>query len=824
MGIFYDKIESGKGAVRYEFVKKLYLVCNAHLDPVWQWTWEEGAAETLATFKSAADLCEEYDYIFCHNEEWIYEFVEEYDPILFERIVKLAQEGKWRIMGGWFLQPDVLLPAGESLIRQIQYGKKYFSEKFGYFPKTAIGFDAFGHSRGLVQIMKKCGQDSYIVVRPQKNLLELPNDYFIWEGYDGSEIKTIRCPSYNTFLGRALEQTQKYVEDYKSVETGVMLWGVGNHGGGPSRKDLSDFKTFMENGDMEVKHSYPEEVFENLKFSVRYDKSLITCMPGCYTALNRMKQKYIRLENMLYETEKMASQTYLENKDYVYPEEKLFDVCKQMLKIQFHDILSGTVIKSGEKGALRVLENAYYTLEEIRANCFFFLLRNVERSAPGEYCICVYNAFPYEREENVEFEFTMEKNSNTALKPKITLYDENDKIIPIQVIKEESNVSIDCRKKIVFNYKLKAFSINRFRVTTELIENDYAKMDSNALEISTPYYQVIIDPTSGGISQFFVNGENYISRKGFGLYVYEDNEDPWGMGEEQLQSMGGFYSRIMLDQRPDGLFAGLKNLRVIEDGSIQKTVEALYIQKQNSFVVDYVFYKNRPYFDVKLKVFWNDKNKMLKLHIPVANEGHFIGQQVFGQERLYKDGKECVAQKFVSYGNGQKRFAILNNSSYGCSFENNVIKLSLLRGATYCAHPVDDMPIISYEKYIDVTDLGENEFSFRMGVFDNDALEKEAIEFSQPSYALSVGPTGGNYEKPVDRKVILSNPNISLVTMKKQYGKDSMIIRLFNNSKENAETELKIGESVKCVSFGRFEVKTLIYERGNIAESYETII
>ena len=804
-------------------MKKLFLICNSHIDPVWQWTWEEGAAETLATFKSAADLCEEYDYIFCHNEELLYEFVEEYDPHLFQRIVELVKKGKWRIMGGWFLQPDVLLPSGESLVRQIQYGKRYFLEKFGYFPTTAIGFDAFGHSRGLVQIMKKCGQDSYIVVRPQKNLMTLPDDYFIWEGYDGSEINTVRCGGYNTFLGKALEATNQYIEENGEKEIGVMLWGVGNHGGGPSRKDLNDLKTLIQNSDICVKHSYPEELFENLTVSEKYSESLITCMPGCYTALNKMKQKYILLENMLFETEKMATQTYLESESYIYPEDKLFETCKQMLKVQFHDVLSGTVIKSGEKSALQDLDGACCTLEQIRANCFFYLLRNVERSKPGEYCVCVYNAFPYARQENVEFEFTMEKNSNTSLKPKITLYDEEDNIVPIQIIKEESNVSIDCRKKITFDYKLKPFSINRFRLTTELIPNDNVRF-KNDFDISTPYYKASIDPATGELSQFCVSNQNYIDSKGFGLYIYEDNEDPWGMGDEQLKRMGGVRSKLMLDIRPDGLFDGLKSLRVIEDGVIQKTVEALFVHKQNSIVLDYVFYKNRPYFDVKLKVFWNDKNKMLKLHIPMSRDGVFTGQQVFGQERLYQNGKECVAQRFVSYGKEDKVFAVLNRSIYGCSMEKNVIFLSLLRGASYCAHPVDDMPIITYDKYIDVTDLGENEFCFRMGVFDPDTLEKEAAEFLQPSYALSVSPTGESREKISDNKVLLSNPNISLVTMKKQYKQDAVILRLFNNSPKKAHTELNIGNNSRQLFFDKFEVKTIVYKQNEITESFETVI
>ena len=143
-------------------MKKVYLVCNAHLDHIWQWQWEEGAAEALSTFKSAADLLEEYDFIFCHNEAALYEFIEKYNPKLFERIRALIAQGKWRIMGGWYLQPDVLLPNGESIVRQIQAGKKFFKEKFNVEPTAAVNVDSFGHSRGLVQILKKSGQKNSV--------------------------------------------------------------------------------------------------------------------------------------------------------------------------------------------------------------------------------------------------------------------------------------------------------------------------------------------------------------------------------------------------------------------------------------------------------------------------------------------------------------------------------------------------------------------------------------------------------------------------------------------------------------------------------------
>ena len=124
-------------------MKTVHLVCNAHLDPIWQWEWEEGAAAALSTFRAAADLADEFDYIFCHNEVTLYKYIEEYAPELFARIKKLIREGKWHIMGGWYLQPDCNMPQGESFVRQIQVGHAYFREKFGENPTPAINFDPF---------------------------------------------------------------------------------------------------------------------------------------------------------------------------------------------------------------------------------------------------------------------------------------------------------------------------------------------------------------------------------------------------------------------------------------------------------------------------------------------------------------------------------------------------------------------------------------------------------------------------------------------------------------------------------------------------------
>ena len=165
-------------------MKKIHLVCNAHLDPAWLWRWQEGLVAMLSTFRTAADFCEEYDgFVFNHNEALLYEWVEEHEPLLFERIKKLVKEKKWIIMGGWYVQPDCVMPSGESFISQIELGNEYFMEKFGVKPSVAINFDPFGHTRGLVQILKKMGYGGYLFMRPD----DIKGD-FIWEGFDGSRI------------------------------------------------------------------------------------------------------------------------------------------------------------------------------------------------------------------------------------------------------------------------------------------------------------------------------------------------------------------------------------------------------------------------------------------------------------------------------------------------------------------------------------------------------------------------------------------------------------------------------------------------------------
>ena len=181
--------------------KTLYMIGNAHIDPVWLWSWQEGFHEVKATFRSALDRMNEYDdFTFVASSAAFYEWIEQNDPEMFKEIQERVDQGRWQIVGGWWLEPDCNIPGGESFVRQALYGQSYFQSKFNTIARLAYNVDSFGHNGMLPQILKKSGLDYYVFMRPMPHEKELPARLFWWESEDGSRVLAFRLPfSYATW-------------------------------------------------------------------------------------------------------------------------------------------------------------------------------------------------------------------------------------------------------------------------------------------------------------------------------------------------------------------------------------------------------------------------------------------------------------------------------------------------------------------------------------------------------------------------------------------------------------------------------------------------
>ena len=221
--------------------KKLHMIGNAHLDPVWLWQWQEGFQEVKSTFRSALDRLDEYeDFIFTASSAAFYEWVEKGDPGMFEEIRARVVEGRWQIVGGWWIQPDCNIPGGESFARQALYGQRYFQEKFGTTARVGYNVDSFGHNCMLPQILAKSGLDYYVFMRPAPHEKGLPDDLFWWESDDGSRVLAFRIPFEYCTTGEDLEKhVRRCAGEIREPFVHTMcFYGVGNHGGGPTKENI----------------------------------------------------------------------------------------------------------------------------------------------------------------------------------------------------------------------------------------------------------------------------------------------------------------------------------------------------------------------------------------------------------------------------------------------------------------------------------------------------------------------------------------------------------------------------------------------------------
>ena len=786
-------------------MKKLHLICTAHIDPIWQWTWDEGIAAAIATFQSAADLLEEFDYIFCHNEAMVYEAIEESAPDLFTRIQGLVKEGKWKIVGGWYLQPDCNMPSGETFVRQISVGKGYFAEKFGVEPTVAYNFDSFGHSVGLPQILAKNGYTAYMACRPRKDAqFTYPGRFYKWTSPDGSSVIATNSETYGTLLGTATEKIKNEAagssvwmlgaegttESRDGMEgVDYSLWGVGNHGGGPSRKDLRDIAA-LKIEDTEIIHSSPEALFADQPLvSGEVKTSLVTCMPGCYSSMARIKQGFRRAENMFYATEKMLAAAKLNGINFDLTDLKAAE--KKILLATFHDILPGTCVEEGEREGLCALSLAEKISRDYRTKAFLRMAMNQGRAKIGEFPVFVFNYAPYEVTAPIEVEFMLEnQNWDPAVRYVPHVYYQGEEVSS-QCIKEESTLNLDWRKKVVFEGKLAPMSLTRFEIK---VSADPRK--PIPLAEPCPMDGVFAKPT---------------------FEVYDDTADPWGMSDKELLAMG---ERPVEMREMTGAeisdFCALKEEiaceRRIEKGVVLSTYEGMYTNGNSKAILQVKKYQNFPYIDMKVTAEFAEKNKLLRVKIPLPEEfedGVGVGDGPFVFEE--KPNCECVFQKWFGVRNKQgKIFAVINDGVYSGKVENGYIYLTLLRGAGYCFHPIGDLQLYPEDRYLPRIDGGRYVFNLRLYSGEVSEIYRMAELFNQLPYAVNVFPTGKE-SKPFTGVTLTGN---AVLTNCHTNDKGEVIARIYNPADKAEPFRLQVGDAGVEDIVHKGEVVSVVFKGG----------
>ena len=299
----------------------LHMVGNAHIDPMWIWDWREGMHEVLQTFRSAVDrLDEEPALVFTASSASYYHWVQQTSPALFGRIKELVAQQRWIVTGGQWVEPDCNLPSGESVCRQLLYGQRYLAEHLGITASVGYNIDSFGHAGTLPQLLARSGIEAYVMMRPGEHEKAIDAPTFWWEGVDGSSLIAYRILfEYSTegsYEGEVIRwRTTELLQ--RSDQLGcplMMFFGVGDHGGGPTRLAVRTIRELSTTSNGSVGFSSPVGYFEAVRESMARGEVVLPRVTGelqwhavgCYSARASLKRGNARAEDALVTAEKMA--------------------------------------------------------------------------------------------------------------------------------------------------------------------------------------------------------------------------------------------------------------------------------------------------------------------------------------------------------------------------------------------------------------------------------------------------------------------------------------------------------------------------------------
>jgi len=785
----------------------IHMIGNAHIDPVWLWRWTEGLEVVKSTYRQAIEFMKEFpDFIFTAGQAITYKWIEENDPQLFEEIKHFVKAGRWNIVNGWWVQPDCNIPQGESFVRQGLYGKRYFREKFGVDVRVGYNVDSFGHNRGLPQILKKSGLDYYVFMRPGPEEKKLEGRLFWWEGQDGSRVLAVRLahayssPGDKDSLFKKIEEL--YARRFDDINDDICFYGVGDHGGGPTREEILAIKEFNKPG-IRLIFSTPDAFFSSVlkqktDFPVLKD-DLQHHARGCYSVVSWIKKENRRSENLLLTAEKFSSIAYLLELSG-YPSERILRSWLKVLFNQFHDILCGTSIPEAYEDCRKDYEEIFKDGNEILNTTLREISSRVNTSGPGQ-AVIFFNPSSWKRKEVVSVEL---KDENLK---EVSILNPHRRKIPCQV----SSLN-DSKKRLVFCAEVPALGYSVYRIIPrqkKRKERSYLKISSSSIE--NDFYFLQINPRSGNILHLYdkINRVSVIApgREGNEMLVLEDPSDTWGHGVNSYEKVTG---KFLIQGKPE----------IVESGPVKATLRIKSVFLNSTVEQEISLYDGMPRIEFNTKVNWQEKHKMLKVDFPLAIESEEttyeipygtivrmnIGEEEPGQAWIDITGTIVRRGRKIKYG-----VSLINDCKYGFSVYGNEIRMSILRSPIFAFHdPRVPEPGVDY-KY---TDQGEHDFRYVLiahrGDWRKAGIPGVSYEFNNPVISGFEDSHPGVY--PGKFSALRIEPSNFICTVFKKHEEGTcMILRLHETNGRGGVAHIHLPWFK--VSFKRhfrpYEVKTL---------------
>jgi alpha-mannosidase len=676
------------------------IVGNSHIDMAWLWPWTETVEVVRNTFQSVLDLMREYpDFKFTMSSARAYEWMQEKYPDLFQQIERRVKEGRWEIIGGMWVEPDLNMPDGESLVRQILVGKHYFKKNFGVDVKIGWNPDSFGYNYQLPQIYKKSGMDYFVTQKLlwAHEFTTFPYKLFWWQSPDGSRLLTYFPHDYAGGIDAeplatdlSIWMPSIYGKTIPDKPEMMHLYGVGDHGGGPTRIMLDHAEQLMA----------PDAVFPKLEFSFARDffSEMEKKLPGMqvptwdgelyfayhrgvFTTQAETKRRIRRAEETVLNAEKFASLALLYGRPY--PQAAMELTWKNLLFDHFHDIMPGSGIAVNYLDAERNLENVDRAANDVTRGSLREIAAHVNTQAEGTP-VLIFNSLSWPRTEVTEGEAQLPEPSRQ-----------------IEVVDSAGNpaeselLSIDAethRARFLLLSKTPSFGYQTYFVrgaATAPAVHSMLKASADTLE--NEFLRVKIDPQTGCMTSLFDKrsgaeslapaetdtGGPKTSTCGNLLQTFVDKPKQWDAWNIDADFEKQHWDLDKADE-----------VKLIESGPLRAIIQIKNHFQNSTFVRDITLYAGVPRVDVKMQAEWHEKHILLKVAFPVSVHSDKATFEIpFGsverpttRNTLAEQAQfEVPAQRWADISNAKHGFSLLNDCKYGYDAKGNVLRLSLLR-------------------------------------------------------------------------------------------------------------------------------------------------
>ena len=812
-----------KEAKKYKF----YMIGHGHIDPVWLWPWTEGISVVHSTFRSALDrMKESLDVVFTSSSAQFYQWVADNDPVMLEEIKQRIKEGRWNVVGGWWIEPDVNSPSGEALVRQGLYGQLTLEKLLGQRAKIGFNADSFGHPGSLPQILRLQGMENYVFMRPNLDEKSLPSDLFWWEGPDGSRVLTYRIQdSYNMNGQRETDhrfEIMMKLAPSQPMTDFMTFYGIGDHGGGPTKETIRIINELKaEKGAPVIQYSTIDRYFDDVRAknlnlpTVKDD--LQHHAVGCYSADSELK-KYNRLsEFALVTAEKIAAigSAFWQAK---YPKEEFTKAWKQALFLQFHDSLAGSSVLVHSQDAREGYNYAINIAHTATAMAAQKLEWQIPAEDPESEYVVVLNPHAWEVTTNVEYDINNKPN------PQVT--DERGQLLPAQYVQAQS---VTGRRRILFNTKLPAMGYRQIRIR----RGDSApesKVSANDNRLENEFYRITF--SSGGQIGIFdkETGKEVFKGGATGCkgVIIDDPSDTWSheVRDFTKNTTGNYHYTT---QGEIGAFGNAKT-KVIENGPLRATIRVQTTYGDSDMMVDWRLTAGSRNIEALVTLNWHEKLKMLKFSFPVeVDTPQATYETPYGFIVREANGEEDPGQRWIDVtgrrGSDTYGLTVFNDAKFGYSIQDSDMRITVTRSAPYAHHGPDPLSKLDPDGKCYWQDQGIQTLRLLLTPHKNSWQDinapRIAEEFISQPVVVYQGIHGGTMSKSASF-MLVEPANVILSALKMSENGNDGVMRLVETMGKETPVTLSVpSENFQWTGkMKAFEIKTLKIDTqsGNIRE------